>query len=75
MEDHVLTEDYQWFKETPEATMKKLDSSEEGLSNNEAARRLIEYGPNEIEEEDRVGRPKFAAALKMVAGYSGRKLE
>jgi H+-transporting ATPase len=40
------------FKSIPMAELqKKLDSSSDGLSSEEAKKRLIQYGPNEIEEK------------------------
>ena len=41
-----------WHAEAPEDTLDELNSSIEGLSAEEAARRLKEYGPNELEKEE-----------------------
>jgi Ca2+-transporting ATPase len=46
---------YDWFKETSESTLKILNSSSVGLSDEEAERRLIEYGINELEEVKKIG--------------------
>ncbi|TFG09350.1 cation-translocating P-type ATPase, partial [Candidatus Thorarchaeota archaeon] len=43
-----------WFRKTPAETLKHLDTSESGLTETEAAERLEEYGPNELEEVRRV---------------------
>jgi Ca2+-transporting ATPase len=39
-----------WHMREAEEVLKELDTSAEGLSNEEAARRLAEYGPNKLEE-------------------------
>jgi len=39
-----------WHTLTPEETLERLGSSREGLSPEEAQRRLEEYGPNQLEE-------------------------
>ncbi len=39
-----------WHTLTPEETLEKLGSREEGLSSEEAERRLAEHGPNQLEE-------------------------
>ena len=39
-----------WHTLTADETLEKLASSREGLSSDEAARRLSEYGPNQLEE-------------------------
>jgi len=39
-----------WHTLTPEETLERLGSSEEGLSSEEAEQRLAEYGPNQLEE-------------------------
>ena len=39
-----------WHTLTVEETLEKLNSSKEGLSPEEAERRLEEYGPNQLEE-------------------------
>ncbi|TFG12242.1 cation-transporting P-type ATPase [Candidatus Thorarchaeota archaeon] len=44
-----------WHRKTAEDTLKYLDTSKEGLSSEEAKDRLVEYGPNELEEVDRAG--------------------
>ncbi len=41
---------------TIDATLRELDTSVEGLSQAEAARRLAEYGPNEIEAKEKVNK-------------------
>ncbi|MFX1578749.1 MAG: cation-translocating P-type ATPase [Promethearchaeota archaeon] len=47
--------EHDWFKETAEDTLNYLDSSRNGLGEQEAERRLNEYGPNELEEIGRIG--------------------
>jgi Ca2+-transporting ATPase len=42
-----------WHARTPEETLKELNSSETGLSQAEAQRRLAEYGSNELKKEKR----------------------
>jgi Ca2+-transporting ATPase len=50
-----MSEKSDWFRETTKATLQKLNSSEEGLSSQEASSRLERYGPNELKEEDKAG--------------------
>ncbi|MFW9834329.1 MAG: cation-translocating P-type ATPase [Candidatus Thorarchaeota archaeon] len=47
--------EHDWFKETAEDTLRYLGSSVDGLNEQEAERRLNEYGPNELEEIGRIG--------------------
>ncbi len=42
-----------WHQLDPEKVVKKLESSENGLSFTEAGRRLEQYGPNELIEKER----------------------
>jgi len=42
-----------WHAKSPEETLKELNSSESGLSQAEAQKRLTEYGPNELRKEKR----------------------
>jgi len=42
-----------WHAKSPEETLKELNSSEKGLSQAEAQKRLTEYGPNELRKEKR----------------------
>lgn len=51
----MLSDRNNWFRQTPKDTLRQLNSSTEGLSAVEAERRLIEYGPNEIEDSGRAG--------------------
>ncbi|TFF95142.1 cation-translocating P-type ATPase [Candidatus Thorarchaeota archaeon] len=44
-----------WFKNTPKEALEQLDTSERGLSSDEAESRLEEYGPNQLEEVQRAG--------------------
>ncbi len=41
----------EWYKRTVEETIDELKGSPEGLSADEAQKRLAEYGPNELEEK------------------------
>ncbi len=50
----MLSEKKDWFKDTPEAVLKHLGTSADGLSDEEAKQRLVEYGPNELQEVGRV---------------------
>jgi Ca2+-transporting ATPase len=43
-----------WHEMTVENTLQSLHSTTRGLSDDEAARRLIEFGPNELKAADRV---------------------
>jgi Ca2+-transporting ATPase len=43
-----------WHEMTVENTLQSLQSTTRGLSDDEAARRLIEFGPNELKAADRV---------------------
>ncbi|MHA1863805.1 MAG: cation-translocating P-type ATPase [Candidatus Thorarchaeota archaeon] len=43
-----------WFRQTPEDTLRFFEASPNGLNSDDANRRLIEYGPNELEEAGRV---------------------
>ena len=51
----MLTVEREWFRETPEAVLEHLSSSPQGLSEDEAERRIAEYGKNELEEIARNG--------------------
>ncbi|HDJ26484.1 MAG TPA: hypothetical protein ENF34_04140, partial [Candidatus Bathyarchaeota archaeon] len=42
-----------WHALTAEEVMKRLGTSLDGLSDEEAARRLLEFGPNEIRREEK----------------------
>jgi Ca2+-transporting ATPase len=42
-----------WHSKSPEDTLKELNSAETGLTQSEAQKRLIEYGPNELKKEKR----------------------
>ncbi len=46
---------HEWFRETPDDTLELLNTSKDGLTSEEAKQRLSEYGPNEIEEVERIG--------------------
>jgi len=46
---------HEWYRETAEDALQHLDTSKEGLSSKEANERLLEYGPNELEEVDKAG--------------------
>jgi Ca2+-transporting ATPase len=54
LSDEMNGEKYEWFKETPESTLKHLNTSIEGLNEDEVNRRLVEFGPNELEEAERL---------------------
>jgi P-type Ca2+ transporter type 2C len=43
-----------WYEKTPQETFQALNSQPEGLTQAEAAKRLTEYGPNEIQAAKRV---------------------
>jgi Ca2+-transporting ATPase len=43
-----------WYAMPVEAVLKQLDTSENGLSRAEAARRLEQYGPNTLKEEKKI---------------------
>ncbi|TFG34867.1 cation-translocating P-type ATPase [Candidatus Thorarchaeota archaeon] len=51
----ILSAKNEWFKKSPEEVLQSLNSSTEGLTNQEAEQRLLEYGPNELEELGRIG--------------------
>lgn len=51
----MVTEKTDWFRETPEATLEHLQASVDGLTEEEASRRLENYGPNELREAERAG--------------------
>ena len=48
-----------WHAMSPEETLRELNSTETGLSQAEAQKRLIEFGPNELQKE------KHASSIKM----------
>jgi len=50
-----------WYKQDVAATLEELKTSHDGLSNGEAARRLAEVGPNQLDE--RAGRTKLEVFL------------
>lgn len=41
----------EWYERDVDATLEALESSREGLTSLEAARRLAQYGPNQLEEK------------------------
>lgn len=47
--------EHEWFKETSDSTLMHFNSSMDGLSDNEAERRINEYGLNELKEVGRIG--------------------
>ena len=47
------TEKNSWHAIDIEDVYKKLRTNKKGLSNEEAKARLIKYGPNELEEEEK----------------------
>ncbi len=55
VKNKMVTEEHEWFKETSESTLKHFSSSMDGLSDQEADRRIDEYGLNELEEVGRIG--------------------
>lgn len=50
-----MSDSKEWFQLNPEETMRLLATTPNGLSSEEAEKRLIEYGPNELEEVKRAG--------------------
>jgi magnesium-transporting ATPase (P-type) len=48
-----------WYRIDKEEVLKKLGTSEEGLSGSEAEKRLEKYGPNRLPEEERISRLKI----------------
>lgn len=48
----ALNNGHNWHAESPEEALERLGTSGAGLSGEEAARRLLEYGPNELEKEE-----------------------
>ena len=50
----MKTNKHDWFSESPEAVLMHLNSTIEGLSDQEAERRITEFGPNELEEISRI---------------------
>ena len=44
-----------WYRQTAEETIKELNSNREGLTVNEAAKRLEQYGPNKLVEKAKKG--------------------
>jgi Ca2+-transporting ATPase len=48
-----------FYNKTVEQTYKALNTTEKGLSSNEAARRLEDYGPNEITEKKAISKIKI----------------
>ncbi|MBN2228656.1 MAG: cation-translocating P-type ATPase [Candidatus Thorarchaeota archaeon] len=50
-----MTGKHEWFRQSSEEVLENLNSSADGLSDQDAEQRLVEYGPNELEEFGRVG--------------------
>jgi len=48
-----------WYQLDEEEVLKKLGTSEEGLSGSEAEKRVEKYGPNRLPEEERISRLKI----------------
>jgi Ca2+-transporting ATPase len=48
-----------WYQMETHETLEKLATSEDGLSEQEAAERLEKYGPNKLAEEERISRLKI----------------
>ncbi|KAB1190587.1 HAD-IC family P-type ATPase [Haloferax sp. MBLA0076] len=48
------TDKQKWHTRSVDQTLAELETDEEGLSQTEAANRLTEYGPNEIQREDEI---------------------
>jgi len=48
-----------WYRIDKEEVLKKLGTSEEGLSGSEAKERLEKYGPNKLPEEEKISRLKI----------------
>ncbi len=44
-----------WYRKETSEVIERLNSSLQGLSNEEARRRLVEYGPNELREKKKKG--------------------
>ncbi|MDD3295304.1 MAG: HAD-IC family P-type ATPase [Geobacteraceae bacterium] len=45
-----------WYRMRIEETLEKLETTEDGLSGQEAASRLTQFGPNKLAEEERISR-------------------
>jgi Ca2+-transporting ATPase len=45
-----------WYRMRIEETLEKLETTEDGLSGQEAASRLAQFGPNKLAEEERISR-------------------
>ena len=43
-----------YHQETPEAVLEELDTTQEGLTHQEAGVRLLHYGPNKLAEGEKV---------------------
>ncbi len=48
-----------WYKLTTKETLQELQTSEDGLSNEEAGRRIKQYGLNKLAEEEKISRIKI----------------
>lgn len=51
-----MIKETKWYTLTTKETLSSLETSEAGLTNSEAQKRLDEFGPNELQEEKRVNR-------------------
>jgi Ca2+-transporting ATPase len=49
-----MQDEYEWFRETSEASLQHLNTSMDGLNEEQVNSRLASYGPNELEEVGRV---------------------
>jgi len=57
-----MDEEKRWHALTVEETLAELGTSTLGLSSEEANRRLKEYGPNELEEKDKISKTAILMA-------------
>jgi magnesium-transporting ATPase (P-type) len=48
-----------WYQMKAQETLEKLGTTDDGLTGQEAARRLEQYGPNKLAEEERISRLKI----------------
>ena len=48
-----------WYQMKAQETLEKLVTTDDGLTEQEAARRLEQYGPNKLAEEERISRLKI----------------
>jgi len=57
--NQIREEPMHWYQLNTQEVLEKLGTTDDGLTEQEAARRLEQYGPNKLAEEERISRLKI----------------